>query len=111
MDDGETLTDAIKREMTEETGIPPTIGELLYVHQFTYEDSEQFEFFFHITNATDYLNIDMSLASHANKEIAEFGFVDPSATHILPKFLATENLAQHISDKAPVKTFSYMSVD
>lgn len=108
IDSNETLFDAIKREMIEETAITPVIGELLYVHQFAFEGKEQFEFFFHITNTDDYKNIDLSAATHAEEEIAELAFADPKAIYILPEFLATENLTQHICDKVPAKLFSYL---
>lgn len=97
LDDGESLITGIEREMFEETGIKPAIGNLLYVQQFLHGDKDYLEFFFHITNATDYLNIDLSKTTHGLEEIEEISFIDPTDSHILPEFLATESLSDHIA--------------
>jgi 8-oxo-dGTP diphosphatase len=89
---GESLIDGVTREMIEETGVKPCVGNLLYVQQFTFKDEESLEFFFHITYAADYLHIDLSQTTHGELEIAEIAFVDPKSTTVLPKFLATEDL-------------------
>lgn len=61
VDDGEDLITALHREMVEETGVKPEIGRLLFVQQYTEsKNSEQLEFFFHITNIEDYRNIDLA---------------------------------------------------
>jgi ADP-ribose pyrophosphatase YjhB (NUDIX family) len=106
--DQESLEAALHREMIEETGIAPVIGNLLYVQQYSFEGNEQLEFFFHITNTADYKNIDISTASHAAEEIDQFGFVDPETTHILPEFLTTEPIGSHISANGPTKIFTYL---
>lgn len=108
IDEGESLYDTLHREMVEETGVAPVIGNLLYVQQFTFEGKEQLEFFFHIKNFEDYKNIDLSGASHAEEEIAEHGFVDPKTTHILPEFLTKEDIARQVNDKLPTKLFNYL---
>jgi 8-oxo-dGTP diphosphatase len=92
LEEGEALLNGIEREMIEETGIKPAIGNLLYVQQFTHGDKEFLEFFFHITNSRDYLAIDLSKSSHGLEEIEEVGFVDPAETYILPEFLSKEHL-------------------
>lgn len=92
LDPGESLVDGVTREMVEETGVKPVIGKLLYIQQFAYDGTEFLEFFFHVTNATDYLDIDLSKTTHGETEIAEIAFVDPATTDILPKFLTTEPL-------------------
>ena len=95
LDDGEALLAGIEREMLEETGIKPVVGNLLYVQQFMHGEKDCLEFFFHITNSKDYLHIDLSETTHGLEEIEEIGFVDPSVTHVLPEFLKTEALAEH----------------
>ncbi len=92
LDISEPLVAGIEREMLEETGIAATVGKLLYIQQFTYEGKEFLEFFFHITNSQDYLNVDLSKSTHGMTEIEEIAFVDPANTHILPDFLTTEPL-------------------
>lgn len=92
LDEGETLVAGVEREMIEETGIKPIVGNLLYVQQFAQGEREFIEFFFHITNNQDYLNIDLSKTTHGEEEIEEIAFVDPATTYVLPKFLSTEKL-------------------
>lgn len=95
VDLGESLHDALRREMVEETGITPIIGRLVLIQQFSthgqtsHNDSEQLEFFFEITNTGDYESIDLSRTSHGEIEIAEYGFIDPNQENILPTILRT----------------------
>ncbi len=108
VDVGEPLLEALEREMIEETGVKPEIGNLLYVQQFfdkQFEHKEQMEFFFHIINGKDYLNIDLGNTSHGMAEVAEFAFIDPSKNFVLPKFLTTESF--HDLGEHPTKFFSY----
>ena len=91
VDEGEFITDAIKREMIEETGIEPEVGRLLYVHQFARnKKADGPEFFFEVLNGYDYINVDLSKTTHGKLEIAEIGFHDPSTiAGVLPEFLAS----------------------
>lgn len=95
MDDGESIEQALMREMIEETGITPEIGRLLFVQQFFDGDKEQLEFFFHITNADDYKEIDLSSTSHGDIEVEICEFVDPRSSHILPEFLQTIDIERY----------------
>jgi ADP-ribose pyrophosphatase YjhB (NUDIX family) len=106
VDPGEPLVPALQREVFEETGTIPEVGSLLYVQQFIHKDEEQLEFFFHITNARDFLNIDLSKTSHGQHEIEEIGFVDPRKHNVLPKFLSEESFAN--LTKQPTKIFNYL---
>lgn len=108
VDEGEALLPALERETVEELGVKPQIGRLLYVHQFMSGDKDVTEFFFHVTNPQDFLNIDLAKTSHGQDEIEELAFVDPKTTYILPKFLSTEPLAQKIASSDPIQTFSYI---
>ncbi len=109
LDDAEGLVDGIKREMIEETGINPVVGNLLYIQQFatTYNATEHLEFFFHVTNASDYLNVDLSKTTHGAAEIAEIAFVEPSKTQILPEFLTTEDISAKIAANNSPKLFNF----
>jgi 8-oxo-dGTP pyrophosphatase MutT (NUDIX family) len=106
LDDGESLIAGIEREMLEETGIQPVVGNLLYVHQFAYADKDNIEFFFHITNSEDYLSIDLAKSTHGLEEIEEIEFVDPATTHILPEFLKTEPLEVFAASGAATRVIS-----
>lgn len=106
LDDGEALVDGVRREMLEETGVEPVVGELLYVQQFAHEDKDYLEFFFHITNAEDYLHVDLSKSTHGEQEIEEIGFINPREHHVLPEFLKTEDLASHAESQSPTRIVS-----
>jgi ADP-ribose pyrophosphatase YjhB (NUDIX family) len=106
LDEGEALVPGLEREMVEETGIRPDVGNLLYVQQFAYNDKDYLEFFFHVTNSEDYLHIDLSKTTHGAEEIAEIGLVDPAATKLLPEFLMTEPLESFAASKSPTKVIS-----
>ena len=73
---GETVLDSIKREITEELGITPEIGRLLYINNFVNADFVQsVEFFFEITNSGDYYKTKNFSGTH-NHELAEICWVD-----------------------------------
>lgn len=104
----ESLTNALIREMIEETGVTPVIGNLLYVQQFNYNEQDCLEFFFHVTNSDDYLDIDLTKTSHGAIEIEQIDFIDPSANHVLPTFLTTEDISGHVAANHPTKFFSFL---
>jgi ADP-ribose pyrophosphatase YjhB (NUDIX family) len=108
VDTGESLLNALHREMIEETGVSPQIGKLLYIQQFPFEGEEQLEFFFEIINAPDYLTPKLQLASHAAQEISRLEFIDPKTHHILPEFFANEDIEVHIAQSGAPKIFSYL---
>ncbi len=101
LDEGEPLISGIEREMIEETGVRPVVGNLLYVQQFAHKDKEYLEFFFHITNGEDYVHIDLTQTTHGAKEIEEAAFIDPAAMHVMPEFLATERLEDQAKNGIP----------
>ncbi len=87
MDPGESVTDCLKRELVEELGVEPQIGELLAVQQYIDEQYEFLELFFRVTNPQDYENIDLDSTSHGQAEVVEYGFVDLKTADIMPIFL------------------------
>lgn len=110
VDDGESLQDALIREMIEETGIKPEVGRLLFVQQYTEnENSEQLEFFFHITNPKDFHKIDLQNTTHGNVEIANCGFFNPKNINILPDDLSNLDINKLILENQPVKIFAHLS--
>lgn len=109
VDPGESLVDALHREMIEETGIAPELGRLLYVQQYAYGDREFLEFFFHVKNADDYETVDLAATSHGEAEVAECGFVDPAAENILPEFLQTRDIVTDLNGLTPVEVIDNFS--
>jgi 8-oxo-dGTP pyrophosphatase MutT (NUDIX family) len=97
LDDGESLLAAIEREMIEETGVVPVVGDLLYIQQFRSGGKDYMDFFFHITNADDYLDIDLTKTTHGLAEIAQIDFVDPESVTLLPSFLTIEAIKDQIA--------------
>lgn len=108
IDPGEPLVTAVEREITEELGVKPEVGNLLYIQQFAGASSgrEDLEFFFHITNSEDFLDIDLTKTSHGDKEIEGIEFVDPTTNDVRPKFLCNEDLRNMGS--LPTKIFNYL---
>lgn len=109
VEDSENLFDALKREMIEETGVKPEIGRLLFVQQYTEgENSEQLEFFFHITNSGDYTDVDLAKTTHGELEVANFGFVNPKEVNLLPNDLQIIDIPNHIATNQSVRVFTHL---
>lgn len=108
LDSREGLIDGLHREMIEETGISPEIGNLLFIQQLADGDEEHLEFFFHIKNADDYAAIDLSKTSHGELEIATVEFVDPFTENVLPAFLQTADIDGAIKNQMPVEIINYL---
>ena len=106
LEDNESIQAGLFREIVEETGVEPEIGNLAYIQQFHRGENDYLEFLFYITNAVDFLSIDLSKTSHGLSEIAEIGFKDPKKLRVLPKFLATEPLSDLASKPVPTKIFT-----
>lgn len=106
LDDGESLIDGVKREMLEETGVEAQVGNLLYVQQFTHGEKDYLEFFFHIANSQDYLDIDLSKSTHGEAEIEKIEFINPSDLHVLPEFLKTEDITGLVDTTGPTRIIS-----
>jgi 8-oxo-dGTP diphosphatase len=91
IEDGEDVISALERELIEETGIKPVVGNLLFVHQI--KDGEGYGgpgFYFQVTNDEDYLHLDTSTTTHGELELMEVAFVDVQTVHVLPQFLKAE---------------------
>lgn len=108
LDDEEALRSGLNREMIEETGIAPVIGKLLYIQQYAEDGQEFLEFFYHIINADDYEQINLTNTSHGEAEIAKCGFIDPSQSVILPKFLQETDILKDIGKGCEVREITYL---
>lgn len=102
LDIGESITEGLYREMIEETGIAPEIGNLLFIQQFDDDKKEYLELFFHIKNADDYSEIKLEETTHGLAELTRYAFVDPKTNYILPAFLSEIDIQAHIASNLPV---------
>lgn len=108
LDENEGIVDGLTREIIEETGVTPVVGNLLFVQQYLDDHKEQLEFFFHIKNADDFENVDLSNTSHGEVEIERCAFIDPKLETILPAFLGEVELPATPETYLPTKLFSYL---
>ncbi len=102
LDIGESFAQGLHREMIEETGIAPEIGNLLFVQQFNDGKKEQLELFFHIKNTHDYETIKLEETSHGLTELVRHEFINPKENFILPAFLSEVDIQAHIDGTLPV---------
>lgn len=92
VESGELVSETIKRELAEETGVKPVVGNLVYIHQFKTTSGYTLpSFLFHITNGRDYYEADFSQATHAH-ELAEITFKDIRALDDFRPYVLTEKL-------------------
>ncbi len=107
LDDNEALIPGLEREIIEETGIKPVVGNLLFIQQFAQGDNEHLEFFFNVLNPDDYVQVDLTKSSHGTAEIARLEYIDPATENVLPKFL-TEQDYSVITPDSSTTVFSYL---
>lgn len=99
---GESLHEGLRREIIEETGVEPAIGNLLFIQQFMDGEREQLEFFFHITNTDEYETLDLASTSHGETEVAECDFIDPKLHIVKPVFLTEVDIEAAIRQSTPL---------
>ena len=109
LDIGESFAVGLHREMIEETGIAPEIGNLLFMQQFADGEKEYLELFFHIKNSDDYTEINIEETSHGLLELTRHEFVDPKASYIMPVFLSELNIKAYIDGLEPVYIHNELS--
>lgn len=105
LDPLELVTDGLRRELMEETGVKATIGKLLFIQQFRDNRGkydEQLEFLYHVENAEDFTNIDLAKTSCGEEELYCIEFIDPKREHILPAFLKTIDIEKVIATTQPI---------
>lgn len=107
LEDTESITDCAVRELQEELGVKPELGNLLYVQQYGDDGEQHIEFFFHVINVGDFEAVELETTSHGVREIAEFGFIDPANVKFLPEFLQTADIQRDI-DAGTTQFFSYL---
>ena len=112
LEKGEGLISGLKREVVEEVGIEPVIGNLLFIQQFDEttkgKKREYIEFFFHIKNSKDFSKINLTATTHGLKELAEVKYINPTSNkEILPQFLQKVNIQKAIVN-GKTQTFNYL---
>lgn len=107
LDDNEALIPGLEREIIEETGIKPVVGNLLFIQQFAQGDNEHLEFFFNVLNPDDYVQVDLTKSSHGTAEIARLEYIDPATENVLPKFLTEQDYSM-ITPDSSTTIFSYL---
>jgi ADP-ribose pyrophosphatase YjhB (NUDIX family) len=86
LEPGERLTDAMVRELKEETGVTARVGNALFVNDWLNPNHQRVELFFWILNGADFRNADVKSASHGY-EITNILFADPKTYNLLPHYL------------------------
>jgi len=90
LEEGEGILDCLKREMTEELGVVPEVGNILYVNRFTNGEDQYFEFLFHIKNPKDYLDLEKKERTHAF-ELESLSWISPEdKINFLPERLSDD---------------------
>ncbi|MCX6754283.1 MAG: NUDIX hydrolase [Candidatus Nomurabacteria bacterium] len=66
LEHGEDVKECLKRELIEELGVSPVIGNLLYVNTFIDKNNDHnLDFIFEILNGEDYVDLDGLERTHA----------------------------------------------
>ncbi len=85
LEDNETPEICVKRELKEELGIDPEVGNLIYINQYIDNDHDYLEFFFEIKNADEYLDLN-NLNGKSKDSITEIVWVSKNDTiKVLPE--------------------------
>lgn len=108
IDPGESVLDCLHREMIEETGVAPKVGNLLFVQQFHDNGREHLELFYHITNHEDYEFVDIQATTHGFLEHGDCRFVDPKNVRVRPDFISEIDIEAAI-ERGVVQTFNYLA--
>ena len=101
VEEGESLRQALQREMLEETGVKAKIGPLLFINEYKL-DSETYagpNFIFLINNPEDYEDADHSIASHSF-ELSDIKFMNiDTQEEVRPQWLQGE--IKNINSSSP----------
>ncbi len=106
LDPFESLADGVRRELLEETGVAAQVGRMLFGQQLRSTRpgrDEELEFFYHITNPEDFMDIDLVKTSHGAEELARYDFIDPATEDLLPEFLQTIDIEKYVETVLPVQ--------
>jgi ADP-ribose pyrophosphatase YjhB (NUDIX family) len=81
----ESILNALTREIEEELGVVPEVGNLVAVHQVQ-ADGKWWpaSLIFHVTNSQDFLGFNIKNSTHGEKEIEKADFVSLEEINIKP---------------------------
>ena len=100
--EGENLPAALKRELMEECGVAADVGRLICVNQFFDGKQHVVAFVFAVSNVENFCAIDITKTTHGEKEVAEFGFIDRTASNIAPEWVKGDEFMNSIRNTTPV---------
>jgi len=84
LEPGEHADTCIEREIIEELGVKPVLGELAYIHHYDGESGPEVEFIYLVHNGPDFRNLDDKTKTH-DHEIEEVVWLSKnSSTSLLP---------------------------
>lgn len=91
---GESILEALERELVEELGVRPVIGNLLYIQQIANFNNSGERYglpglIFHVTNGADYYGKDYKHATHAH-ELTVAEFVLPNTVDLKPQEISAD---------------------
>lgn len=75
LEPGETLVECLKRELMEELWVRAEVGKILHIQDFVRDGGTTIDVWYEITNPLDFLEIDLSKATHWN-ELKSANFID-----------------------------------
>lgn len=83
----ENPVECAERELTEELGIEPRIGRLVYVNHYSESDKDYLEFFFEVLNGKDYIDIKKFKGTHSHELIDVRWVGKEDIIDVLPKVI------------------------
>lgn len=92
---GENIKECMLREIVEELGVEPILGNILYIHNYNAKDGQSnniyyTEFLFEITNGKDFVDCDKLNRTHAF-ELTEIRWISTQENiDILPKQISID---------------------
>ena len=93
------MLECLHREIIEELAVTPEIGKLIAAHSFVRKNGQSVcDVRYEVTNRKDFLDIDLSKASHGF-EILEYAFYDRNS---VPDIYKPDDLFDIVSDYTDV---------
>ena len=89
----EAAQEAVRRTVTEQTGVSPEVGALSYVLQYSGGRRQRLELYFKINNPSAYVAVPFAEAKRLGAEVDRMAYLSPSGEEPLrPEFLRQEGV-------------------